>query len=506
MKNRHPFIPPISLLFTLPYCGYFYNTNKRKIQNIMTIVHSKSLQKRPKSLVSSVSTEAQTETEYECRPFFVDLASMPPNQLDHLRETGLLHRDGSLDICLLVDKHVEYLEQTWKDPDSPLRMSFVTLDASRPWMLYWTLHACDIMGHSPTDEACHNIVTTLQSCWSPTKVTFTAAQVEEDPVLASKIPNDVQNKSVPYHEFEGGGFGGGPGQLAHAATNYGAILALCIIAENNHNSTASQAAVDLLTSIRFPLYVWMKSLQQPEDGAFIMHHDGERDVRATYCLFAVAKLLGILTPQLASPRAVDFVASCQTWEGGFGGEPGSEAHGGYAFCAVAALHLMNALNAVDVQSLTGWLARRQMSYEGGFNGRSNKLVDGCYSFWQGGAMAIVSMYHEIEKTADRPEDPWFAEKRAPLLFDEGMLQRYILLCGQDIHGGLRDKPSKRRDFYHSCYCLSGLSVSQSSKDEAETLSFGHDRRARVHATHPVYNIRIERAKAILEKFKSMPFY
>jgi hypothetical protein len=26
------------------------------------------------------------------------------------------------------------------------------------------------------------------------------------------------------------------------------------------------------------------------------------------------------------------------------------------------------------------------------------------------------------------------------LFDEGMLQRYILLCAQDVHGGLRDKP------------------------------------------------------------------
>jgi hypothetical protein len=34
------------------------------------------------------------------------------------------------------------------------------------------------------------------------------------------------------------------------------------------------------------------------------------------------------------------------------------------------------------------------------------------------------------------------------LFDEYMLQRYILLCAQDVNGGLRDKPSKSRDFYH----------------------------------------------------------
>ena len=34
---------------------------------------------------------------------------------------------------------------------------------------------------------------------------------------------------------------------------------------------------------------------------------------------------------------------------------------------------------------------RQMSYEGGFQGRTNKLVDGCYSFWQGGAFPIIHM-------------------------------------------------------------------------------------------------------------------
>ena len=94
----------------------------------------------------------------------MDLSAMPPNQLDHLRETGLLHRDGSFDICLLVDKHVKYLQQTWHDPAAPLRMSFVSLDASRPWMLCWTLQACDLMGHSPSEEACQNIVKTIQSC------------------------------------------------------------------------------------------------------------------------------------------------------------------------------------------------------------------------------------------------------------------------------------------------------------------------------------------------------
>lgn len=30
-----------------------------------------------------------------------------------------------------------------------------------------------------------------------------------------------------------------------------------------------------------------------------------------------------------------------------------------------------------------------MKLEGGFQGRTNKLVDGCYSFWQGGAFPLL---------------------------------------------------------------------------------------------------------------------
>ncbi len=32
----------------------------------------------------------------------------------------------------------------------------------------------------------------------------------------------------------------------------------------------------------------------------------------------------------------------------------------------------------------------QGSTEGGFNGRTNKLVDGCYSFWQGGIFPLLA--------------------------------------------------------------------------------------------------------------------
>lgn len=36
-----------------------------------------------------------------------------------------------------------------------------------------------------------------------------------------------------------------------------------------------------------------------------------------------------------------------------------------------------------------WVTSRQMRFEGGFQGRCNKLVDGCYSFWQAGLLPLV---------------------------------------------------------------------------------------------------------------------
>ena len=82
---------------------------------------------------------------------------------------------------------------------------------------------------------------------------------------------------------------------------------------------------------------------------------------------------------------------------------------------------------------------------GGFSGRSNKLVDGCYSFWQG------SIFHMIN------EDP-----EADLLYKESQLQKYIFFCTQsemeNERGGLRDKPGKRTDIYHTMYGLVGLAL------------------------------------------------
>ena len=344
-----------------------------------------------------------------------------------------------------------------------------------------------------------------------------------------------------------GGFCGGPGQMTHLAPTYAAVNALVTIGGEEALRVVNREA----------LHSFLLSMKDPS-GGFTMHAGGEVDVRGSYCALAAAFLTGTLTPRLKQGCA-EFIARCQTYEGGMGGEPGNEAHGGYTFCAYAALILLGETDKVDRRALMRWCAARQMSQEGGsrparsaalrlrrqtaaaprassrarwlkrrvqkrFQGRANKLVDGCYSFWQGGLLPLLA--DTLPHTTVVPvagllsPDPeprpvqalscaphWRARSSTAPVHGRAAPRSGALTrrgdsgagCGglradgprsaaavrarrvsgpppplptvaptrvptvhslppsfqQDPSGGLRDKPSRRRDHYHTCYCLSG---------------------------------------------------
>ncbi len=157
-------------------------------------------------------------------------------------------------------------------------------------------------------------------------------------------------------------------------------------------------------------------------------------------------MTNILTKELKD-GVKEFIASCQTCEGGFGGEPGNEAHGGYAFCAFASLLIIGEGSCVNIDALEDWVAHRQMGFEGGFQGRTNKLVDGCYSFWQGAIPALISLFKgncvcEVEGYESLGHRIIQGKKAAPVTVPYEYLQSYVLNCCQAAEGGLRDKPSK----------------------------------------------------------------
>lgn len=64
-----------------------------------------------------------------------------------------------------------------------------------------------------------------------------------------------------------------------------------------------------------------------------------------------------------------------------------------------------------------------------------------------------SLQDACDAGKDRKAEP-------PLLYNVQALQLWLLKCCQAAQGGMRDKPGKPPDYYHTCYCLSGLSSSQ----------------------------------------------
>jgi protein farnesyltransferase subunit beta len=162
--------------------------------------------------------------------------------------------------------------------------------------------------------------------------------------LLSILPNeDILNNVVDFLNLcqnEEGGFGGGPGQLSHLAPTYAAVNSLMIC--------GTEKAYKCIN--RKKLYNFFLNLKNKKTGAFTMHKYGETDVRGIYCVLSVASLLNMLTPELLE-NIPEFISKCQTYEGGLGGLPGNEAHGGYTFCGLAALYLTGKTNKIDIHRL-----------------------------------------------------------------------------------------------------------------------------------------------------------
>ena len=202
------------------------------------------------------------------------------------------------------------------------------------------------------------------------------------------------------------------------------------------------------------MWHWLGRLKQ-SDGGFQICEGGEEDTRGALCALVVISLLDLppdLPPESPARSAGlttfndglgNYISRCQTYEGGICSSPGGEAHGAYAFCAIACLCLLGdphttLFKYLDVSALLAWLSSRQYAPEGGLAGRTNKLVDGCYSHWIGGCWPLVqaAMNGALDLSAGTD-----ADVIGHLYSTEG-LARYIICCCQAPDGGLRDKPSK----------------------------------------------------------------
>ncbi|KAJ3559310.1 hypothetical protein NM688_g417 [Phlebia brevispora] len=296
---------------------------------------------------------------------------------------------------------------------------YASQDASQPWLIFWTLQGFSVMGVGLDERTKQHTIDTL---------------------LAMQHPD--------------GGFAGGPGQFAHLLPTYAAVCALAIVGRPGKGGGWDD--ID-----RENMYEFFMSLKQP-DGSFLVSYDAEVDVRGIYCLLVVATMLNILTPELLT-GVPEFIASCQTYEGGFGSAsfpewafagaqlkdstaprpPLGEAHGGYTFCAAASWILL--------RPLLRWLVQMQAGGSAGALHWSKvywRLERG--GSWHGHGAEETEKARESDHESD-----W--DDVDDSLLNRKALQEYVLYAAQHHAGGLVDKPPKR---YHTLYCLSGLSAAQ----------------------------------------------
>ncbi|KAI2463608.1 geranylgerany transferase type II beta subunit [Annulohypoxylon bovei var. microspora] len=243
------------------------------------------------------------------------------------------------------------------------------------------------------------------------------------------LPRDEAVDFVLSCQHETGGFGAAPGHDAHMLYTVSAVQILVLLdaldelekrGKGNGKAQVGQFIADL---------------QNRETGAVAGDEWGEEDTRFLYGALNALSLLGLLH-LLDVNKAVDYVAACANFDGGFGVSPGAESHSGQIFTCVAALAIANRKDLIDVDKLGGWLSERQVA-RGGLNGRPEKHEDVCYNWWVLGSLSIIDRAHWIDR-----------EK----------LIKFTLSCQDTEKGGLSDRPGDMVDIWHTFFGLTGLSL------------------------------------------------
>ncbi|GAB66743.1 farnesyltransferase beta subunit, partial [Plasmodium cynomolgi strain B] len=241
-----------------------------------------------------------------------------------------------------------------------LRLSF--LEASKPWIFYWCIHTIYIL---------HNDLEIEQKLG---KTTF--GYIKQCVfVYLNKIKN------------ENGALGGGLNQYTHIATTYAAVCVFIYLHDDENNF------LSFLDKKKLHSYILKLKCK---DGSFRLHKNGEIDMRGTYCAIAVCSMCHILTNEVKK-NVEKYILSCQNYEGGFTSEKFQESHGGYTYCALATLCILGKVQKVNMNKLVHWLINKQGNLEGAFMGRTNKLVDACYSFWIGSIFFLINEMHILKQ-------------------------------------------------------------------------------------------------------------
>eukprot|EP01133_Synstelium_polycarpum_P013417 gene13417-15809_t len=182
------------------------------------------------------------------------------------------------------------------------------------------------------------------------------------------------------------------------------------------------------------IVVAMRKLQQT-DGSFNGQPGvAESDLRHLFCATAISFMLDDWRG-MDRELALRYVMSSVSYERGIGQGPGQEAHGGSTYCGLATLALLGKIDQLeDREGLIGWLTARQIT---GFNGRTNKDPDTCYTFWVGASLAIL---------------------KATALVNFDLVRAFVFEAQHSAIGGIAKQPDTLPDALHTYMAIQGLAI------------------------------------------------
>ncbi|XP_045538812.1 geranylgeranyl transferase type-1 subunit beta [Papilio machaon] len=213
-------------------------------------------------------------------------------------------------------------------------------------------------------------------------------------------------------------------RCGHLAMTYTALCTLLALGD------------DLSRVNRKAIINGVKALQT-EEGNFSATLSGcESDMRFVYCAACISYILNDWSG-FNVEKATDYIIKSMGYDYGIAQCPELESHGGTTYCALATLSLTNRLDQLSeyqLDSLRRWLVFRQVD---GFQGRPNKPVDTCYSFWVGASLKMLDMLHLTNYNSNK---------------------RYVYETQDYVVGGFSKWPDTCTDPMHTYLGLAGLSL------------------------------------------------
>ncbi|XP_033633939.1 geranylgeranyl transferase type-1 subunit beta-like [Asterias rubens] len=211
----------------------------------------------------------------------------------------------------------------------------------------------------------------------------------------------------------------------HIAMTYTGLSSLLILGDD-------------LSRVNKPAVVAGLKALQLEDGSFAATLNGsENDMRFIYCACCISSILNNWNG-IDTNKAAEYIHKSLSYDFGLGQGPGQEGHGGTTFCAVASLVLMGRLDSTfnkrQQERIKSWCIKRQHS---GFQGRPNKPVDTCYSFWVGATLKLLNAYEFVDFSCNRG---------------------FILSTQDDTVGGFAKWTDYHPDALHAYFGVCGLSL------------------------------------------------